>query len=96
MKRKLEEEKKIIESETEYKSMEERFNEIQVQKKSNQSGSGCGALLLIGLALFTLILGYNWFFGDGGTSYDPNDWNFDGKVDYDDAVKKLEWHMKNE
>ncbi len=39
--------------------MEEKFNEMQLPKEINQTGGDCGTLLLIGLALFTLILVYN-------------------------------------
>ncbi len=80
------------------------FQERMAQRKANENkgvannndssqGSGCSVFLLIGFALFVIILIAT--FG-GSDIYDHNDWNFDGKVDYDDAEKKLDWLQKNE
>ena len=82
------------------------FNERMEQRKVNGKTEvennndspqrlGCGTLLLIGLVLVVIILIYDWNFGERD-SYDPNDWNFDGKVDIDDAEKKLDWLIENE
>lgn len=82
------------------------FNERMEQRKINGKKEeednndspqrlGCGTLLLIGFVLTVIILIYDWNFGERD-SYDPNDWNFDGKVDIKDAEMKLDRILDNE
>lgn len=82
------------------------FNERMEQRKANEKTEvknnddspqrlGCGTLLLIGFVLVVIIFIYDWNFGERD-SYDLNDWDFDGDVDYNDAEKKLDWLIENE
>ncbi|MGE7546154.1 hypothetical protein [Sporosarcina newyorkensis] len=67
-------------------------NQSQEEQRERNERIGCGALLfviIIGFIIYSLATSES-------DSYDPNDWNFDGKVDYDDAEMKLDWIIENE
>lgn len=83
------EQQRIFNEKMEQRKKEEAINPTKINEKF-----GCGVVLFI-IILFAFI----WIVGNWESeneSYDPNDWNFDGKVDIKDAEKKLEWIIENE
>ncbi|MDM5249031.1 hypothetical protein [Lysinibacillus sp. G4S2] len=82
---------------TRERSKEKRMEEKVVENNNDSPqklGCGCGTWLIIGVVLMVISLIYGYF-GERDY-YDPNDWNFDGKVDIKDAEMKLDRSLNNE
>lgn len=83
------EQQRMIKERMEQRKKEEAKNPTKINEKL-----GCGVVLFI-FILFAFI----WIIGNwesDNDSYDPNDWDFDGDVDVNDAEKKLDWLIENE